>query len=155
MTIIDQLKQSELSAQIDALLHHAGDSPNNDLFRELIISVLRMVEDNAERGNIKIAHSALREMRYAFKVFGQYKTVRKISVFGSARTNPDEPSYKLAAEFAERVVEEGFMVITGGGALSPVWACASRADRPKPAAIKARKAAPALSRTTTCEGSVP
>ncbi|MDH4101450.1 MAG: TIGR00730 family Rossman fold protein [Nitrospirota bacterium] len=115
MTIIDKLKKNDLAAQIDALLQNAGDTPNNDLYRELIVSVLRMAEDNAERGNIKIAHSALREMRYAFKVFGQYKPVRKISIFGSARTHADEASYKLAASFAERVVEEGFMVITGGG----------------------------------------
>lgn len=38
-----------------------------------------------------------------------------ISIFGSARTKPDNPYYKMATEVAERLSEEGYGVITGGG----------------------------------------
>nr|NLD40081.1 TIGR00730 family Rossman fold protein [Actinomycetales bacterium] len=38
-----------------------------------------------------------------------------ISVFGSARTRPDSATYELAVNVAERLVEAGFAVITGGG----------------------------------------
>lgn len=38
-----------------------------------------------------------------------------ISIFGSARTSPDHPYYKTAVHVAERLVEEGYGVITGGG----------------------------------------
>lgn len=38
-----------------------------------------------------------------------------VSVFGSARTQPGEKYYQLATEIAERLVQEGFGVITGGG----------------------------------------
>lgn len=38
-----------------------------------------------------------------------------ISIFGSARTKPDEPYYTLAVEVAKRLTEEGFGIITGGG----------------------------------------
>ena len=38
-----------------------------------------------------------------------------ISVFGSARTAPDHPQYKLAVEISEAIVESGLGVITGGG----------------------------------------
>lgn len=38
-----------------------------------------------------------------------------ISIFGSARTKPDNKYYKLAELLAERLVEEGYGVITGGG----------------------------------------
>lgn len=38
-----------------------------------------------------------------------------VSVFGSARTKPDEPYYQLASDIAQRLVQEGFGVITGGG----------------------------------------
>jgi len=38
-----------------------------------------------------------------------------ISVFGSARTTPDEPAYRQAEEIGRRLVEAGFAVITGGG----------------------------------------
>ena len=38
-----------------------------------------------------------------------------VSIFGSARTKPDDPYYKKAELLARRLVEEGFGVITGGG----------------------------------------
>ena len=38
-----------------------------------------------------------------------------VSVFGSARTKPSDPYYQLAADIAQRLVDEGFGVITGGG----------------------------------------
>jgi uncharacterized protein (TIGR00730 family) len=38
-----------------------------------------------------------------------------ISIFGSARTKPDDPYYKLATDIAAKCTEEGFGVITGGG----------------------------------------
>ena len=38
-----------------------------------------------------------------------------ISIFGSARTPSTHPNYKLASEIAQRIVNLGFGVITGGG----------------------------------------
>jgi uncharacterized protein (TIGR00730 family) len=38
-----------------------------------------------------------------------------VSIFGSARTRPDDPMYKAAEETARRCVKAGFAVITGGG----------------------------------------
>jgi uncharacterized protein (TIGR00730 family) len=38
-----------------------------------------------------------------------------VSIFGSARTKPDNPYYKLAEEIAEKLCREGYGVITGGG----------------------------------------
>lgn len=38
-----------------------------------------------------------------------------VSIFGSARTKPDHKYYKLAVEVAEKIAENGFGVITGGG----------------------------------------
>lgn len=38
-----------------------------------------------------------------------------ISIFGSARTKPDNKYYQLTVELAERLTEEGYGVITGGG----------------------------------------
>ena len=58
-----------------------------------------------------------------FKVLAEFvdgfETLNKlepcISVFGSARTKPEEPHYQLAVEVSKRLVEAGFGVITGGG----------------------------------------
>ncbi len=38
-----------------------------------------------------------------------------VSIFGSARTAPDKPEYKLAEEIAFQLTGNGFGVITGGG----------------------------------------
>ena len=58
-----------------------------------------------------------------FKIMGEfvngYEKLGKIgpcvSIFGSARTKPDHPYYKLAVEVASKIVENGYGVITGGG----------------------------------------
>jgi uncharacterized protein (TIGR00730 family) len=41
--------------------------------------------------------------------------VRKVSAFGSARTPPDAPAARTAFEFARRITDAGFMIITGAG----------------------------------------
>jgi len=38
-----------------------------------------------------------------------------VSIFGSARTKPDQKYYKLASEIAQKIVDNGYGVITGGG----------------------------------------
>ena len=91
----------------------AGDSPHGDLLAEFIETVLRARD--LDRGDLKILHRAVRELRYAFSVFERYRQVRKVTVFGSARAGREFPIYDIATAFARRIVEAGFMVITGGG----------------------------------------
>lgn len=38
-----------------------------------------------------------------------------VSIFGSARTKPDNKYYKAATKIAQRFVQEGYGIITGGG----------------------------------------
>ena len=38
-----------------------------------------------------------------------------VSVFGSARTKPDDPNYQLAIDIASEICNHGYGVITGGG----------------------------------------
>src|SRR5438046_7611644 len=48
-----------------------------------------------------------------FEVMAPVK--RAVSIFGSARTPPDDPYYKAAEETARLLDKAGFAVITGGG----------------------------------------
>ena len=64
--------------------------------------------------DLKILNRAMKELRHAFRVFHNYRGRRKVSIFGSARTTSDDPNYQTAFLFAQRIVEAGFMVITGG-----------------------------------------
>ena len=55
----------------------------------------------------------MEEFRYAARVFRPYRKLRKVSIFGSARTPSSDPYYQAAEKFAQMSVEKGFMVITG------------------------------------------
>ena len=74
-----------------------------------------LLRDGAPLGDVKLLNAALRELRYAFKVFVPYRHVRKVSAFGSARTKPEAAPYRAAHEFARQIAQAGFMVITGAG----------------------------------------
>lgn len=76
----------------------------------------KLLRDQANRGDVKMLTTALKELRYSFKVFGPYRQRRKCTVFGSARLPADHPAYVQAVEFGRRIAEEGFMVITGAAA---------------------------------------
>jgi uncharacterized protein (TIGR00730 family) len=74
-----------------------------------------MFEDGAQVADLKISNSALKELRYGFKVFAPYRSVPKVTVFGSARTPADHPVSQQARSFGKRMTESGWMVITGAG----------------------------------------
>lgn len=86
-----------------------------ELLVDMMETVLGLAQDDPELADLKLFRRAIREMRYAARVFKPFRDVRKVAVFGSARTAPEAPESLLAAEFSRRMVEEGFMIITGGG----------------------------------------
>ena len=71
-----------------------------------------MARDHADRGDLKIANAALKEMRYAFHVFAPYRSERKLAIFGSARTLPDSPLYEQTRRLATAMAAHDWMVIT-------------------------------------------
>src|SRR5947209_6130388 len=95
----------------------AGDAPQyggiDEFVRQIKDTADKLQRDKANRGDVKLLSTALKELRYAFKVFAPVRGRRKVTVFGSARTPPSDPSYKQAVEFGKRIAQEGFMVITG------------------------------------------
>lgn len=105
----------ELEVMLAELPLLAQASEDTDLLHDLITTVHRMVGEKADRGDIKIISRAFRELRYAFKTFAPYREVRKVTVFGSARTRESDPAYAQAVAFARAMVEQGYMVITGAG----------------------------------------
>ena len=102
-------------AAIDTFLDEFAPSDNKDLLAQMMVTICRLAADGTDRGDVKILNTALRELRYAFKVFQPYKEVPKVSIFGSARTPPEHPQYQQAKLFAELISREGWMVITGAG----------------------------------------
>ncbi len=101
-----------LAAQLVPLAQASGDA---DLLTDLVETIHRLVAEQADRGDVKLIARAFRELRYAFKTFTAYRTIRKVTVFGSARTKEQAPAYRQAVAFARGMVEQGYMVITGAG----------------------------------------
>ncbi len=95
---------------------HDDHDHDDDIIREMLVSGLKMLRDDTQRGDLKLANSALKEMRYSFLVFSRYRETPKVTIFGSARTPPHDPNYQLASEFAREMSDnQGWMVITGAG----------------------------------------
>jgi uncharacterized protein (TIGR00730 family) len=105
----------ELDQRIVDLIAQIGDVHDSDLVFELIVSAVRLARDRAQRGDLKIANSALKEMRYAFAVFEPYRAARKAAIFGSARTTRDDPLYEQTVALARALAQADWMVITGAG----------------------------------------
>jgi uncharacterized protein (TIGR00730 family) len=97
------------------LVEQVADPADADQIFELVAACVRLARDHADRGDLKIANAALKEMRHAFQVFGPYRAARKVAIFGSARTEPDDPLYLQTREFAVAAAARDWMVVTGAG----------------------------------------
>ena len=86
-----RMKDDDLNQQIAELIDAAaGDSStsNRDLVTEIIVTALKLLRDDPDRGDMKMMNTALKELRYSTLVFEPYKGIRKVAVYGSARTKP-------------------------------------------------------------------
>ncbi|MFQ5555831.1 MAG: LOG family protein [Acidimicrobiia bacterium] len=100
----------------DAVDGHGDHDHDEDLVAEMLVSGLKLLRDDTDRGDLKLVNSALKEMRYSFVVFSKYREIPKVTIYGSARTPPDHPNYALARDFANTMADRhGWMIITGAG----------------------------------------
>jgi uncharacterized protein (TIGR00730 family) len=88
--------------------------PHRDLILRMLSSVLRMSEDS-RYADLKLTTAALEEMEHAFDVLEIYADVRKVALFGSARSPREGAIYQQALEFASLITRHDFMIITGAG----------------------------------------
>src|SRR6267142_4149428 len=105
----------ELKRRIQELIDYKGGGANPDLVADIIENALKLLTDVEARGDVRVIQTAIRELRYAFKLFAPHAHVRKVTMFGSARTQPTKVEYRQAVEFGRKIAEAGFMVITGAG----------------------------------------
>ncbi|MDP1794902.1 MAG: LOG family protein, partial [Acidimicrobiales bacterium] len=110
-----RLNRAELEQRVDALLDEMETLANRDVMADIVNTALRLATDDASRLDLKITATALREMRAAFRAFAPYRHRRKVTMFGSARTRPDDPLYAQAREMARELSQADWMVVTGAG----------------------------------------
>jgi uncharacterized protein (TIGR00730 family) len=106
---------TETDGMIDHLMAHAGEIRHADIIREMIIAALKAGTESGFRADLKLMNATMKEMRFTAKVFSPYRHVKKVTVFGSARTLPKDSLYKMARDLGQVLAEAGYMVITGGG----------------------------------------
>jgi uncharacterized protein (TIGR00730 family) len=112
-----QLQNEAANRLITEILDAAAVPPDRrGYLQHLLTTAVKLHEDGATPGDLRVTNAALKELRYAYKVFAPYRAVRKVTVFGSARTPPTDPAADAAREFGRRMVQAGWMVITGAGA---------------------------------------
>lgn len=114
-----ELSHPELNEAVESIVERAqevyGERDGADFVRQMLVTGVRLLRDGAGAGDLKLINNALKELRHSLRVFAPYEHHRKVAVFGSARTKPDSDDWEQARAFAERIVEAGWMVITGAG----------------------------------------
>ena len=112
------LRLTDDAAQNEAILQFVAGwklEQHGDDFAEMIASLYRLSQQNPSSGDMTLFKRSMAELRYAQRVFEPYRDVRKICVFGSARTRPPAPIFECAKEFARLMTEAKYMTITGAG----------------------------------------
>jgi len=105
----------ELKRRIQELIDYKGGGFNQENVADIIENALKILSDVEDSGDVRVIQTAVRELRYAFKLFAPYSASRKVTIFGSARTQPTRTEYQQSVDFGRKIAEAGFMVITGAG----------------------------------------
>lgn len=112
----DEALDEKILSRITELIQLSGgaNSPfEADLITQQIHTSLRLLSENHNTGQLKLITRAMKEMRYAYRIFNDYPAEHRISIFGSARTPEDHPDYIMAEEFSKALARVGWMSITG------------------------------------------
>ena len=105
----------ELHRRVQELIVFKGGGYNEEAVADIIENALKLLADVRDTGDVRVIQTAVRELRYAYRLFAPYAKTRKVTIFGSARTAPNKQEYQQAVEFGQKIVQAGFMVITGAG----------------------------------------
>ncbi|MEK6702357.1 MAG: LOG family protein [Planctomycetota bacterium] len=103
---------------LDRLLETVKANPaatETRLVRDLLSTSLKLISDGRNTGELKLITTAVKEMRYAYRIFAKYPDPHKVTIFGSARTPEDHPDFAACVEFSKLMAERQWMSITGAG----------------------------------------
>jgi uncharacterized protein (TIGR00730 family) len=86
-----------------------------DELRNLVDRIVELAKYDADVADLRTASTALNELLEASALFAPWRDRAKVTVFGSARTKPDDALYELARQFGAATAEQGWMVVSGAG----------------------------------------
>ena len=102
-------------ATLDRAMEALPTERQRRLAREMGTALADLFHGGPTVGDLKITRSTLTEMGEAFEMFAPFRDVPKVSIFGSARTQTDDPLYDQARRVAADLADDGWMVVTGAG----------------------------------------
>ena len=100
---------------ITRLIEESGGIHHPSIVKEMLLATLKIGQDVDYLADLKLINRTLREMRYTAKVFAPYRHRKKVTIFGSARTEETDEMYLKCVRFSRSLAENNYMVITGGG----------------------------------------
>jgi len=104
-----------LKADIADLIEQLPNLKHQKFIQQAMATIVSLAGSEIDRLDWKILSASLADMEQGFQLFYTYQHVRKVTIFGSARTPPESPEYLMAVDFARCVTNLGFMVMTGAG----------------------------------------
>ena len=107
--------QNRILEIVDYVSDLTKEDPRREMISQMVDTCLKMAKEGHDSGQVKLVTHALKEMRYAYQVFNRYEGIRKVSIYGSARTPEDDPDYIAAVEFGRLMALQNWMAITGAG----------------------------------------
>lgn len=107
--------EKNIDALIEKLTKLCAYPGTEYLLSEIFTTVVKLGQESGDKGDLKLVNNALKELRYSFKIFSPYRNVKKVVIFGSARSRKTSSEYRMAEEFARKISRDGYMVVTGGG----------------------------------------
>jgi uncharacterized protein (TIGR00730 family) len=104
-----------LLADIADLIDRLPTLKERQFIKQALTTIVRLSESEIDRLDWKILSASLTDMERGFQLFHDYRHVRKVTIFGSARLSKESPEYQMAVDFGRCISELGLMVMTGGG----------------------------------------
>ena len=110
-----EVGEPAIDSLINQLVKKSASVETGYLLREILTTTVKLGKESSDKGDLKLVNNALKELRYSFKVFSPYRAIKKVIIFGSARSKTDSAEYKMAEEFSRKLSLKGYMIVTGGG----------------------------------------
>lgn len=105
----------EIDSLISRLVKLTGSLKSQDLLREILTTTVKLGKESSDKGDLKLVNNTLKELRYSFKIFSPYRAVKKVIIFGSARSKSNSPEYEMAETLSRQLAQKDYMIVTGGG----------------------------------------
>jgi hypothetical protein len=110
-----EIEDKTIDGLINGLCRRRGSMDSDYLLREILTTAVKLGMESNDKGDLKLVNNALKELRYSFKIFSPYRTIKKLIIFGSARSKSTSPEYIMAEKLSSKISAKGFMIVTGGG----------------------------------------